>query len=535
MGNSSSTHDAEKGGRRVAAFNQRGTLPIFAYLTIQNFVLAAAVGVVAIVLYNDQAQSSNSKTALLGLATARSTALSTQTLLAEQLSTSMLNFTDFPLRGLEDSAQMYRANFTNLTSFENLARWFLPQIAQFPMSTTFSWAEYPSGDNLGIAVQGDQLALEVVNTIKYRACPQAIYNSSSHGCRVDKGVKERFYIDVNGTITTPYFEAPTSKNPFALSGGKPWGNYALVAPTDKATWYNTVKVSSAERGTLGLYYAIYTNGIMKGTFEGEMELSETQSFLTSALDTLPANAIIYIIQRQDSILVGSTVDSIVYVPANTTKGYIVNVNTTTSSFVMATQDYLEAKFVNLTNIVSAQEAALTDPVTGINYLVTITPVQDGRNLDWLVILGAPETDYIATTLALQQDLTAALTANNRKVIGIVVAIMVAILVAATAYVYFAVVRPLHALCLGMQQAQNFDFSCIAEGTFVARPSFLREVYEAQKAFYDMTTKFATAFKNNRQMLERKFSQAAGVSSGGRSPASTVPLIDQTKSVPEKTL
>ncbi|KAJ3165463.1 hypothetical protein HDU88_004260 [Geranomyces variabilis] len=537
MGAASSSPDPERGEGQK--FRIRMTLPIFGYLTIQNLVLAVAVGVTSILLYNNQAISSNDDTASLGIATGFGNG-GPNSIYA--CTTAVVLNVNFPLHALENSAQLSGTGFINVSNFENLARWFLPQTTQYPMSTTFAWAEYPSGDNFGIAVTGpNNLVVEIVNSKRGRVCPAALYDAPSGGCKVLAGKKARYSINLDGTINPTPVETPSSsKIPFNSpnlvgNAGKPWGYYALTAaPPNVASWYPFVKLSSPERQTLGLYYVlpVWSGSTFLGTFEGEMELTQTQAFLSDALKTVTPHTVIYIVQRADGTLVGSTVDPVVYIPpTNATKPAIVNVNTTTNAFVNLTQNYLQQKFGALNSIHAVTQASVSDAVAGITYLVTVTPLQDGKNLDWLIILGAPEMDYIGDSVALQQSLSDNLAANNRKVIGVVAGIIVACVVAATGYVYIAVVRPLHQLCDAMRKAQNFDFSSIAQGTFTTSPSFLREVYESQKAFYDMTTKFAMAFKANRSLaMGGQSSQGArNESSKGKLGASaqTVPLLSPT--------
>ncbi|KAJ3145067.1 hypothetical protein HDU89_007587 [Geranomyces variabilis] len=256
------------------------------------------------------------------------------------------------------------------------------------------------------------------------------------------------------------------------------------------------------------------NNLVVEIVNGEMELRQTLAFLSDALKTVSPHTVIYIVQRADGTLVGSTVDPVVYIPpTNATKPAIINVNTTTNAFVNLTQNYLQQKLGALNNIPAVTQASISDAVAGITYLVTVTPLQDGKNLDWRIILGAPEMQTTATS-------SASSPASSSPCV-----------VAATGYVYIAVVRPLHQLCDAMRKAQNFDFSSIAKGTFTTSPSFLREVYESQKAFYDMTAKLAMAFKANRSLAMGGQSSQGARPEGSKTKlgasAQTVPLLSPT--------
>ncbi|KAJ3279293.1 hypothetical protein HK104_001583 [Borealophlyctis nickersoniae] len=181
-----------------------------------------------------------------------------------------------------------------------LTKW--SQMKAYDMATTYAWAEYPSGDSIGVSKrESGQMLIELVNVNPTRKCPPAIALPGGY-CPVATGYKPKFEIYPNGTVNAIPLENATTR---AIWTGKEWAVYAKnSAPANTTSWYPTIKISSDKLGTAGAYYVFptYNGNTLAGTFEGEMELAEVAPVLYRMKNKSTANSILYIFQLNGAML-----------------------------------------------------------------------------------------------------------------------------------------------------------------------------------------------------------------------------------------
>lgn len=266
---------------------------------------------------------------------------------------------------------------------------------------------------------------------------------------------------------------------------------------------------NAEKGYLGIHfvYPLWTaNETFVGAFVGELNFLITHDMLGHLQEEATQNTIIYVFQRNEVMIGTSTNDSIVQYDPVLGTASLMKVADMTDPFIRFSQTYLRSKYRDSFSNVprdTARNSKVTDPSTGITYIIQLSAISPGKNLEWLVVVGAPEDDYTSEMISAQRTIFEELQDNNRNVVIMLFAFQFLLLLGVMALLWFRVARPLRTLVTGLNKARDFDFTTVSEGTFVTSPSHLSEVYECEKAFFDMTAKFAKAFKQNRSMLQRQ--------------------------------
>ncbi|KAJ3288362.1 hypothetical protein HK104_008225 [Borealophlyctis nickersoniae] len=419
----------------------------------------------------------------------------------------VVNFTRWPLQGLEQCYGMQKNGLVDVSDFEVVFRVAYAQMKAYDSSTCYAWAEYPSGDSLGVAKRDDgSLVVELVNGVNTtRKCPAAISTPSGY-CPVTPGYKVKYLVYGNGSIEPVPVENATTKSIWTQ---KEWGIFAhLNATPNTASWFPTLRFSSGAH-IPGSYYVVPTivGSTFKGTWMGEMVIGETYAMLARAKMSATNGSEIYVFQM-DGAVVADTAGEKNFNDTDPSAPKFLYTNEMHTPFISFTQSYIKnmfnGSFANMP-LDTRFDAGVTDPDSGVEYLFTVSVVSDGKGLNWGVVNGAPETDYTGTTLTLQQTLSTTLATSNRTAIIITLIVTSIFLLLSFLSTYITIARPLHLLTLGMEKAKEFDFSIIRSSdcgstNILERPSRVKEVYVAQKAFYEMIVKFAEAYRTNVKVL-----------------------------------
>ncbi|KXS19093.1 hypothetical protein M427DRAFT_468795 [Gonapodya prolifera JEL478] len=132
------------------------------------------------------------------------------------------------------------------------------------------------------------------------------------------------------------------------------------------------------------------------------------------------------------------------------------------------------------------------------YLFQVTTLTF-EGFKYVIVSGAPDTDYLGDTIALSDNLMA--TGRTAQAIMIASAVAVAFIMGFTsvAFTYIFVDRPLSTILDAMRKATKFDFSSIRDGT-MKRASIVREINNTQGNFVAMLEVFANALKQNKNLI-----------------------------------
>ncbi|KAJ3336056.1 hypothetical protein HDU93_003795 [Gonapodya sp. JEL0774] len=130
------------------------------------------------------------------------------------------------------------------------------------------------------------------------------------------------------------------------------------------------------------------------------------------------------------------------------------------------------------------------------------------NFKWIIVSGAPMTDYIANSLELQEKLSDDLNMTNRNIIIISACIVIAMSFCSAVLTEVTILRPFHYMLQVMAKATKFDFSMIKDkslnGNSDAR-TIISDVRVLQERFVEMLLVFANAVKQNKFLANRTVS------------------------------
>ncbi|KAJ3280217.1 hypothetical protein HK104_000826, partial [Borealophlyctis nickersoniae] len=471
---------------------------------------AACVALTSLLLTYNNTVSSNAASVDLGLENVNWFARKVRGQVDEGIRMQILNFTRWPMQGLEQCYGMHRNGLVDASNFEEVFRLTLAQMKAYEASTCYAWAEYPSGDSLGVAkLDNGSLVIELVNGVNTtRKCPAAISTPSGY-CPVVPGYKIKYLVYADGSVEPVPFDNATTKS---IWNQKEWGIFAHVNATPNVpVWFPTLRFSSGAQ-IPGSYYLVpgAVGPTFTGTWMGEMVLGQTDAMLARAKMSATNASEIYLFQM-DGAVVGDTAKEKNFNDTDPSAPKFLYTNQMHTPFINLTQKYIKnmfnGSFANMP-LDTRFDAAVTDPDSGMDYLFTVSVVSDGRGLNWVVVNGAPETDYTGTTLTLQQNLTQTLTTSSRNAIVITCVVTLVFLLLSFLSTYITIARPLYLLTLGMEKAKEFDFTIIRSSesgstNILERPSRVKEVYVAQKAFYEMIVKFAEAYRTNVKVLNQR--------------------------------
>jgi signal transduction histidine kinase/class 3 adenylate cyclase/CheY-like chemotaxis protein len=307
---------------------------------------------------------------------------------------------------------------------------------------------------------------------------------------VQKLPKGETVLKTRNSLTTPnrvIYPLDSRGNPLPATESKPY------EPRDRP-WYQAAK----ERGQptwspiypsehLGLLQItpvvpIYNSaGKLRGVLGTNLILSEISKFL-EALEISPSGEA-FIIERSGDLVASSTPETYIL---QTEKGEKrLSAIESKNAVISQTMRHLLDNFENPNRIQSTQQFAYKN--NGDRQLVQITPLQDGRGLDWLIVVTIPESDFMAQ-----------INANTRTTILLC---LVALLVAAIAGILTArwVVLPIQQL--------NDSAKSIARGDWDRQVNLDRsdEVGELAKSFNSMADQLQrsfTALETQNEELQR---------------------------------
>ncbi|KAJ3330867.1 hypothetical protein HDU93_010061 [Gonapodya sp. JEL0774] len=138
---------------------------------------------------------------------------------------------------------------------------------------------------------------------------------------------------------------------------------------------------------------------------------------------------------------------------------------------------------------------------------------------WLIVSGAPSSDYLADTFLLENRLADRLLSASRTVIIIAVVLVVLMSVTSFAFTEYFILKPFHFMIIVMDKAKKFDFALVRDGSLKHESvSYMTEIQNVQDHFLAMLTAFSNAIKQNRALFGGKASSTDPKSGGAFSGA-----------------
>ncbi|NJK76017.1 MAG: PAS domain S-box protein [Microcoleus sp. SU_5_6] len=168
---------------------------------------------------------------------------------------------------------------------------------------------------------------------------------------------------------------------------RPW---YLAAKQSKLPTWSPIYVFTASP-VLGItpVAPIYSeNGSLEGVLAIDLTLSQISEFLKSI--KISQSGQVFAIERSGEI-VGSSTDEL---PFTATKDGQKRLIATDSKnlLIRSASAYLQNRFGSLKNI--ENKGQFSFDIDGKRQFVTVAPLQDGRGLDWLIVVAIPEADFM---------------------------------------------------------------------------------------------------------------------------------------------
>ncbi|WP_445175112.1 ATP-binding protein [Microcoleus sp.] len=166
-------------------------------------------------------------------------------------------------------------------------------------------------------------------------------------------------------------------------------SYAYAALEAKPTW-SSVYVSFLEPTLiLSALQPVYNSQKqLEGVLIAALRLDSIGQFLHSL--KIGKSGQTFIIERNGTLLATSTPEK----PFRTQNGKkeLFKVTESSDAVTQTTAKYLESHFLNLHEITKAQQ--INVDINGQHKFLKILPFQDGKGLDWLIVVVVPEADFM---------------------------------------------------------------------------------------------------------------------------------------------
>ncbi|KXS13574.1 hypothetical protein M427DRAFT_33772 [Gonapodya prolifera JEL478] len=130
---------------------------------------------------------------------------------------------------------------------------------------------------------------------------------------------------------------------------------------------------------------------------------------------------------------------------------------------------------------------------------------------YIIVSGAPATDYVGDTFTLAQRLQDDASRNGIIAIVASVAVVVFMILVSVIFTWLFISKPIRTILRAMQKATTFDFSVIRDGSLNTKGSIINEIQETQDRFFEMLKVFANALKQNKQLMQGHKTGSASLS------------------------
>jgi signal transduction histidine kinase/class 3 adenylate cyclase/ActR/RegA family two-component response regulator len=169
--------------------------------------------------------------------------------------------------------------------------------------------------------------------------------------------------------------------------GRPWYTAAVQART--TTW-SKIYADFTSKG-LGITAAqpLYDeSGQLQVVFGTDLLFTEVNHFLQSL--KIGKSGQTFIIERSGDLVTTSTSDPIFLVKGEETER--IKASNSKNSLISLTTKYLQSNFRDFNNIQQTQQ--LNFDIKGQRQFLQVTPLQDDKGLDWLIVVVIPESDFM---------------------------------------------------------------------------------------------------------------------------------------------
>ena len=168
---------------------------------------------------------------------------------------------------------------------------------------------------------------------------------------------------------------------------RPW--YTTAKQSGKATWSPIyVFTASPVLGITPVMPIYNETGNLRGVLAIDVTLSQISDFLKSI--KISPSGQVFAIERSGEI-VGSSTDELPFVTAKDGQKRLLATDSK-NQLIRSASTYLQQRFGSFAQIDS--QGQFTFDIDGKRQFITVAPLQDGRGLDWLIVVAIPEADFM---------------------------------------------------------------------------------------------------------------------------------------------
>ncbi|NJM63257.1 MAG: hypothetical protein HC849_28705 [Oscillatoriales cyanobacterium RU_3_3] len=167
---------------------------------------------------------------------------------------------------------------------------------------------------------------------------------------------------------------------------RPW--YTAASEAKTATW-SKIYADFTSKG-LGITAAqpLYDeSGQLQVVFGTDLLFTEVNQFLQSL--KIGKSGQTFIIERSGDLITTSTQDPVYLIKGEETER--IQATASQNAAISLTTKYLQQRFGNLNNIQQTQQ--LSFKIEDRLQFMQVTPLKDGKGLDWLIVVIIPESDF----------------------------------------------------------------------------------------------------------------------------------------------
>jgi PAS domain S-box-containing protein len=261
-----------------------------------------------------------------------------------------------------------------------LERFFVKQMRAFDSVPYTAWGN-EKGEYIGIERLPDgTLHIEVVdNPQNPKYYTYAVNNSGERGKLLQ---------------VTPFYDPRT----------RPWYQNAVLK--GKATWSPVYVWFNQAELAIDANLPVYDQkGQIIGVLDTPLKLSRIDDYLQQLKFSRSGQS--FIIERS-GMLIASSGDTQPFIIGKDNKPQRIEASNSRNALIQSTGKYLKKHFGNLNSIETSTQIEFTE--NNERLFVRVFPCQDGRGIDWLVVVVIPESDFMAQ-----------INANNRNTIVLCIA------------------------------------------------------------------------------------------------------------------
>ncbi|MEM8807751.1 MAG: ATP-binding protein [Cyanobacteria bacterium P01_G01_bin.38] len=266
----------------------------------------------------------------------------------------------------QGALDIIQLELTDLQDFPAVQRVFWQQVQSFEVANTIQFGSQ-QGDYIGAGrLQDGTLTIKVAD-------------------RTTQNAFHTYVADAQGRRT-----AQLSAKPDYDPRVRPW--YQAAAKTGETTWSPTYPMFSHRQLGLTLAEPVYDQtGQLLGILGTDILLSEVSEFLRGV--NIGDSGQVFILERSGEIVAASTIPEPFFVNSTTQELDRVQASNSDEIGVQQATQTLFDKFGALDQI--AQPEQLEFNIKGERQFLQVTPFQDGRGIDWLIVVMVPEADFMA--------------------------------------------------------------------------------------------------------------------------------------------